>query len=70
MLKVEGRGSTGSGEQARTRRMLVITEFALSLVLMTASDPSAAQLLGLAQCAARIQSTKCNGGTYKAARSQ
>ncbi len=37
MLKVEGRGSTGSGEQARTRRMLVITEFALSLVLMTAA---------------------------------
>src|SRR6267378_7408730 len=34
-LKVQGRGSTGSGEQARTRRMLVITEFALSLVLMT-----------------------------------
>jgi len=37
MLKVEGRGSTRSGEQARTRRMLVITEFALSLVLMTAA---------------------------------
>ena len=33
-LKQEGRGSTGSGEQARTRRMLVVTEFALSLVLM------------------------------------
>jgi predicted permease len=36
-LKEAARGSTGSGEQARTRRMLVITEFALSLVLMTAA---------------------------------
>jgi predicted permease len=34
MLKLEGRGSAGSGEQARTRRALVVTEFALSLVLM------------------------------------
>src|SRR5882762_4987020 len=33
MLKQEGRGTTGSGEQTRTRRILVITEFALSLVL-------------------------------------
>jgi predicted permease len=33
-LKQESRGSAGSGEQARTRRMLVISEFALSLVLM------------------------------------
>jgi predicted permease len=33
-LKQEGRASTGSGERARTRRGLVITEFALSLVLM------------------------------------
>ena len=33
-LKEGARGSTGSGEQARTRRMLVITEFALSVVLM------------------------------------
>jgi putative ABC transport system permease protein len=33
-LKQEGRGSTGSSEQARTRRVLVVTEFALSLVLM------------------------------------
>jgi putative ABC transport system permease protein len=37
MLKVEGRGSTGSGEQGRTRRVLVVTEFALSLVLMIAA---------------------------------
>jgi predicted permease len=36
-LKQEGRGSTGSGEQTRTRRILVITEFALSLVLMVAA---------------------------------
>src|SRR5260370_2276919 len=36
-LKVAARGSTGSGEQARTRRLLVITEFALSLVLMIAA---------------------------------
>jgi predicted permease len=37
MLKQEGRGSTGSGEQTRTRRVLVVTEFALSLVLMIAA---------------------------------
>ena len=36
-LKEGARGSTGSGEQARTRRMLVITEFALSMVLMIAA---------------------------------
>ena len=33
-LKLEGRGSTGSRQQARTRHVLVVTEFALSLVLM------------------------------------
>jgi putative ABC transport system permease protein len=38
MLKQEGRGSTGSWEQARTRRVLVVTEFALSLVLMIAAS--------------------------------
>src|SRR6266853_585023 len=38
MLKAQGRGSTGSGGQARTRRILVITEFALSLVVMTAAN--------------------------------
>ncbi len=37
MLKQEGRGSSASGEQARTRRALVVTEFALSLVLMIAA---------------------------------
>src|SRR5205823_13932089 len=36
-LKQEGRVSTGSVERARTRRGLVITEFALSLVLMIAA---------------------------------
>jgi len=36
-LKQEGRSSTGSREQARTRRVLVVTEFALSLVLMIAA---------------------------------
>jgi putative ABC transport system permease protein len=36
-LKQEGRGATGSAEQTRTRRALVITEFALSLVLMIAA---------------------------------
>ncbi len=36
-LKQATRGSTGSGEQARTRRILVVTEFALSLVLMIAA---------------------------------
>jgi len=37
-LKQEGRGSTGSGEQSRTRQALVVTEFALSLVLMIAAS--------------------------------
>jgi predicted permease len=36
-LKEAARSSTGSGNQARTRRLLVITEFALSLVLMIAA---------------------------------
>lgn len=36
-LRVEGRGSKGSTEQTRTRRLLVVTEFALSLVLMVAA---------------------------------
>jgi putative ABC transport system permease protein len=36
-LKGEGRGRTGTGQQARTRRVLVVTEFALSLVLMIAA---------------------------------
>jgi len=36
-LKDAARGSTGSGEQARTRRLLVVSEFALSLVLMTSA---------------------------------
>jgi predicted permease len=36
-LKEATRGSTGSGEQARTRWILVVTEFALSLVLMIAA---------------------------------
>ncbi len=33
-LKQGARGSTGGGKQARTRRLLVVSEFALSLVLM------------------------------------
>ena len=37
-LKLEGRGSAGSRERGRTRRGLVITEFALSLVLMIAAS--------------------------------
>jgi putative ABC transport system permease protein len=37
VLKREGRGSTASSEQARTRRWLVAGEFALSLVLMMAA---------------------------------
>jgi predicted permease len=38
LLKQEGPGSTGSGQQARTRRVLVVGEFALSLVLMIAAS--------------------------------
>jgi len=37
-LKLEGRGSTGSRDQARTRRILVVTEFAFALVLMIAAS--------------------------------
>jgi predicted permease len=37
-LKIEGRGSTGSRDQARTRRVLVVTEFALALVLMVGAS--------------------------------
>jgi predicted permease len=36
-LRQEGRGSKGSTEQTQTRRVLVVTEFALSLVLMVAA---------------------------------
>jgi predicted permease len=36
-LNQEGRGSSGSGERARTRRALIIAEFALSFVLMIAA---------------------------------
>jgi predicted permease len=37
-LNQEGRGSAGSRGRARTRRLLVVTEFALSLVLMIAAS--------------------------------
>jgi putative ABC transport system permease protein len=37
-LKQEGRGATGSGEQARTRRVLVVAELALALVLAIAAS--------------------------------
>jgi predicted permease len=37
LLRQQGRGSRGSTEQTKTRRLLVITEFALSLVLMIAA---------------------------------
>ena len=36
-LKLEGRASTGSRERAGTRRLLIIGEFALALVLMTSA---------------------------------
>jgi putative ABC transport system permease protein len=36
-LKQEGRASPGSRERARTRRLLIIAEFALALVLMTSA---------------------------------
>jgi predicted permease len=47
VLKQEGRSFTASGEQARIRRMLVITEFALSLVLMIAAGLLLRSLLDL-----------------------
>jgi putative ABC transport system permease protein len=37
-LKEAARGATGSGEKTRSRRVLVITEFALSLVLLAAAS--------------------------------
>jgi len=37
MLKLQGRGSKGPAEQTHTRRLLVVTEFALSVVLMIAA---------------------------------
>ena len=37
-LKSEGRSSTGSGQQGRARRLLVVTEFALSLTLLVAAS--------------------------------
>jgi predicted permease len=37
MLRQEGRGSTASGDKARARQALVVTEFALSLVLLIAA---------------------------------
>ncbi len=36
-IRQEGRGSTGSADRAHARRILVVTEFALSLVLMIAA---------------------------------
>jgi predicted permease len=38
MLKQEGRGTSSSWEQTRARHVLVVTEFALSLVLMIAAS--------------------------------
>ncbi|MGA2539789.1 MAG: ABC transporter permease, partial [Terracidiphilus sp.] len=38
ILRQEGRNSTGSGDKARTRQALVVTEFALSLVLLIAAS--------------------------------
>ena len=37
MLNQQGRGASGSGEQKRTRHILIVTEFALSLILMIAA---------------------------------
>ena len=37
VLKLEGRGSTSSRDQKRTRRGLIVAEFALSLILMSAA---------------------------------
>jgi predicted permease len=37
VLKLEGRGATATRRQKRTRRMLVVAEFALSLVLLSAA---------------------------------
>jgi len=37
-FKQEGSGSAGSAQRARTRRVLVVTEFALSLILMIAAS--------------------------------
>lgn len=48
VLKQEGRATSPSGEQARTRRALVVTEVALSLVLMIAAALLLRSFWGLA----------------------
>ena len=62
MLKQEGRGSSASGEQARTRRALVVTEFALSLVLMIAAGLLLRRFCGFVECAAGIRPAERDGG--------
>ena len=47
VLREEGRGTTGSSAQMRTRRLLVIAEFALSLVLLSAAGLLARSFWGL-----------------------
>jgi len=69
-LKQEGRVSTGSGEPARTRRGLVITEFALVLSLDDRCWPPAAQFLGFAERAAGIQPAECDERSHKDALSK
>jgi predicted lysophospholipase L1 biosynthesis ABC-type transport system permease subunit len=66
-LKEATRGSTGSGEQARTRRLLVVTEFALSRA-DDCSRLAAAQFLGLGKSAAGVPSAERNGRPHAAAR--
>jgi predicted permease len=47
-LRQEGRGSTGSGDKVRARQALVVTEFALSLVLLIAATLLLRSFWGLA----------------------
>jgi putative ABC transport system permease protein len=47
VLKLEGRGATATRRQKRTRRMLVVAEFALSLVLLSAAGLLARSFWGL-----------------------
>ena len=66
-LKGEGRGTTGTGQQARTRRALVVTEFALSLVLMIAAGLLLRSFWDLLNGAAGLRSAKRHGRARLAA---
>ena len=66
----KGAARQAPGEQARTRRVLVVTEFALSLVLMIAAGLLLRSFWDLLNVRLGIQSAERNGGSHVAARPQ